>query len=572
MPRTDEFTLEQDKPKKEKPGLLSRLYRAFKPDEDAGLATIQGGYGDTQGRGLFGTRNDSNLDDPDAEKLLYEFPTDRFAQYPILEEMIKDPLNEAAVTMHIYQALSSKTDTGEIVFIEPKDGAGNDKIVQDLRDTFSQTLNFNLIKWGFLASLYGYFPLRVYGEQGKGVNLIRDDYYMNPRFIREYRRAGELAGFTHRYQNGNGDNGLNRLIEPWKFVTISMQQYTMPGIVEPMRLNLFDIEREDWWNDEPIETISYGNSIMSTAYLPWMDFNDSLLSLSISRRNAAKRDRFITVNTGKSHPVQAAKYYNAMAEQLQRKAKESAKRSLARGYVSTIDNHVFPIWSNGTGQVNIQTEDSPVDVSAIEDVMMHLNRLCAAHGLDKSLLGWGDSMSGGLGEGGFFRTAITAAMRANQIRQAVLPALDRLFEIHVAYKYGKVFTPAEKPWKITFNSLNTAIQYEEAEAQEKAAAYATSVATLMQMLDPEMSKFKFEESSDYLMRDILKMDADTLKKMIVKGANKQPPVGFGEPPMQGDGNNQNQEDDQSNQAVNDSLGSISEGDMRKLILDILQGN
>ncbi|QLQ30783.1 MAG: hypothetical protein HZT40_03230 [Candidatus Thiothrix singaporensis] len=91
----DDFTLDPEKQKRpeKKLGLLSRLYRAFRPNEDAGLATIQGGYGDAQGRSLFGARNDSNPSDPDAEKLLYEFPSDRFAQYPILEEMIKDPLN-----------------------------------------------------------------------------------------------------------------------------------------------------------------------------------------------------------------------------------------------------------------------------------------------------------------------------------------------------------------------------------------------------------------------------------------------------------------------------------------------
>ncbi len=556
MPQ-DEFTLDEEKKpgKKKKQSFLERLYRAFRPEEDAGITTIQGGYGDSHmgGGGLLGKESHGKGATSDSEKLIHKFPIDRFAQYPILEEMIRDPLNEAALTMHVYHALSSKTDTGEVIFIEPKEGAEKDKIINDLRENFTKTLNFNLIKWGFLTALYGYFPLRIYGEKGKGVSLIRDDFYMNPRFIREYRRAGELAGFTHRYQQVQSKGGLNRLIEPWKFVGMSIQQYTMPGFVEPVRMQLFDIERDDWWNDEPIETSSYGSSLMSTAYNPWVDFNDALLSLSISRRNAAKRDRFVSINTGKSHPVKAAKYYNTMAEQLQRKANESAKRGLAKGFMNTIDNHIFPVWSNGAGQVSIQTESSPVDVSAIEDVQMHLNRLCAAHGLDKSLLGWGDSMSGGLGEGGFFRTAITAAIRANQVRQAILPAIDRIFDIHVAYKYGKVFTEAEKPWQIKFNSLNTAIQHEEAEAQEKAANYAVSVATLMQMLDPEMSKFDFEESADHLLREKLGIDADKLKAMMT--AKKPQSANPGE-----------------NQPIDDSFEDLSDAQVRELVLDALKAS
>lgn len=546
--------LEEERPQKEKKrsavgtiaSSIERLFGGFKKEQADNPMPMQGGYGDAYGKGSRLNPLQQEKQSPEDEKLIHAFPKHRFEQYGVLEDMIADPLNEAAITMHVSHALSSKTDTGEIVFVEAKTDDRKDKIVEDLRSTFSPILNANLMKWGFLTALYGYYAPRIYGEKGKGVTKIRDDFYTNPRFVKRFERAGEVAGFTHKYQAIAARDGLMPLIEPWKFVEFSVQQHTMPGIVEPMRNTIFDIERDDWWNDEAIETQAYGSSLMSTVYEPWMDFKDALLSLSVSRRNAAKRDRFVSINTGKAHPVKAAQYYNAMAEQFQRKATESARRGLSKGYVSTIDNHIFPVWSNGTGQVNIQTEDSPVDVSGIEDVMMHLNRVCAGHGLDKSLLGWGDSMAGGLGEGGFFRTAITAAIRGNQIRRAMLPGIERLFEIHVAYKYGKVFTEEEKPWKITFNSLNTAIQYEEAETQDKQAGYAASVATLMQMLDPEMERFNFDVSADYLFRDVLKMDGDTLSKLIKKQPKKS-----------------------KNQSINDALAGFSEDEVKNFILDCL---
>jgi len=512
-----------EKKRKSSMGVIGKRYPAYREHEESGFTPING---DHDGTSFADAIRLDNKPKGNEDPVIRKFPTARIAQYPILETMIADPINEAAVTMHVHHALSSKTKTGEVIFIDPKDGAEKDKIVTDLQQTFSGILNQNLVKWGFLVSLYGYFAPRVYGKKGEGIVRIRDDFYTNPRFIRQYLRCGDLAGFSHYFQQNQNSKGKTRLIEPWKFIPFSIQQTTLSRTAEPIRMKPFDIEKDDIEDDEPIETSSYGSSLMSTAYDPWMDFNDSLLSLSLSRRNASKRDRFVGVETGKAHPVKAAQYYNMIADQLQRKANESARRSLRSGHVSSVDNHIYPIWSNGGGKVNIQTEESPVDVSGVEDVNMHLNRLCAAHGLDKSLLGWGDSMSGGLGEGGFFRHAITAAIRGNQIRSGIIPGLEMLFDIHVAFKWGKVFAQHDKPWDLKFNSLNTAIQNEESEAREREVQYAVSVASLMQILDPEMSKYGFEGSSDLLLSQTLGIDPETVRKIIAEGKKQpQPPIG-----------------------------------------------
>jgi len=86
----------------------------------------------------------------------------------------------------------------------------------------------------------------------------------------------------------------------------------------------------------------------------------------------------------------------------------------------------------------------PPDIQGIEDVTFHINRLGSAVGIDPSLLGFGEQLSGGLGDGGFFRVSILASIKAQMLRTAVKTGLERLFEIHVAYKYGKTFLPRAK--------------------------------------------------------------------------------------------------------------------------------
>lgn len=53
-----------------------------------------------------------------------------------------------------------------------------------------------------------------------------------------------------------------------------------------------------------------------------------------------------------------------------------------------------------------------------------MKRLGGALGVDPSLLGFGDMLSGGLGDGGFFRVSVLAAVKANLIRAAIRDGLN----------------------------------------------------------------------------------------------------------------------------------------------------
>lgn len=176
-------------------------------------------------------------------------------------------------------------------------------------------------------------------------------------------------------------------------------------------------------------------------------------------------------------------------------------------------NHLIPIFGD-RGRLDISTVEGSPNIEGLEDVMLHVKRLGGALGIDPSLLGFGDMLSGGLGEGGYFRLSVMAAIKSQQIRTAIQTGLEKLFNIHIALKHGKYFLPGQRPWRIVFNSISTAMEREEEENMESRANSATMLATLVQTIDPEFSKIDFPSFNNYLWTDILRVDEEKLRAIF----------------------------------------------------------
>lgn len=511
-----------------KKSLLSRIFSGRKEEDEQGLNELPADSSYDTGNtvaDVLNKQSDPNSGE-DTENLIKPFPTSRQMAYSKLDEMALDPTIDSALRMHVANALSAKTDTGELMFIQSTKDA-DDAIVKDLRDVVGKFLNANAEAIAYNAAKYGMDTVRPYCEWGIGIKHVRHDFYTLPAFIKQYERAGLPCGFTSKYQRSLERKGMIELMPPWKFTPFKIPKWGSQSnlLAEPLRINplAFDINDDDYMQEEPIETQNYGSSLIRTAYEPWIDLNEAILALNSARKNAAKRDRFVTLQSGSKNPSLVAKYYNTLMAQFKRVKNLSARRSAKRGHISTIDTHILPVTSDGSGSVNIQTEQSEVNISAIEDVNFHVNRMCGALGADKSLLGFTDDMSGGLGEGGWWTQSMVAAIKANLIRRAMKNGAEALCELHVLFKYGKVYTETDKPWRIEFNSLNNVLEREEATARESRVMFATNVLTMMQMLDPEMNKFDFNKTSNWLFTDVLRVDEETFKGLItaVDKGNKE---------------------------------------------------
>ena len=314
------------------------------------------------------------------------------------------------------------------------------------------------------------------------------------------------------------------LLPPWSFVEFQIPTWQNMELCEPTTYGAIpvDLSIDDYDKESIVESNSYGESLIATAYQPWLDLLNAVDSMNMSRKNAARLERLIGVNTGRLDPERAANYLNMMSSQLVHTEREMARQSYRRGFVQTVINRFIPIFGDTKGRLDINTVQGTPDISGLEDVNFHIKRLGGALGIDPAMLGFADFLSGGLGDGGFMRVSIMAAMKAQSLRKAIFNGVQRLCELHVAYKYGKVFLPEDQPWKITFNSISTALEREERETLESSANVAGTLAGILATIDQDFGVTDKRAFLHFVWTNVLKRDEESFELVCPK---KGPPKG-----------------------------------------------
>ncbi|MER2489355.1 phage portal protein [Escherichia coli] len=466
--------------------------------------------------GILGNNSDGMTSAADSISLSAELPGERLQKYNILETMAKSPTISTALNIHIAHALAPSKKTGQAFILSPKDGSDAEAVsrCEELTADLGAMINDGLPSWAMIMAIFGVSYVRPYAEQGRGITGIESSYYTLPHFVQEFYRGSQLVGFSGDYILDT--HSLRRVItEPWNLVSMKNPYWTPQHKVIPVSYGTKGYSLLSDQADKPLmETQNYGTSFLEYSYEPYLNLCASLAALKSTRNNAAKIDRLIALTTNTLDPVNAANYTRGVSQALKRHSDLVAQRSINANAIPTVLNHLIPVMGDGKNGITIDTQSIPADISGIEDVMFHLRQLAASLGIDATMLGWADQMSGGLGEGGWQQTAIQAALRANWIRQAAQRTIYRLLDIHLAYKYGKVYTETNRPYDVQFNSMNTAIQEEE---NRELDARANFVAVISQIMDQIQNNPKLAGSDAfmrYLFTEQLHIDDDTLNTMI----------------------------------------------------------
>ncbi|HBM2815712.1 TPA: phage portal protein [Enterobacter hormaechei subsp. xiangfangensis] len=448
-------------------------------------------------------------------------PEDRLMRYAELEKMAKSPTISAILAIHISNALSVDKKSGRSFNITPKDlsDKATQKLCDDLMNDLGQMLHDGLPSWALIMAIFGVSYVRPHCLHDKGIVSFESSYFTLPHFIQEFERGGQPAGFTGDYILDPG-NKQRVMAMPWDLIPMRVPFYVPSRSIMPTGYGYQAYSLLTPTERLPLmETQNYGTSFLLNCYEPWLNLNDALRALKATRNNAAKIDRLIAVAMGNMDPANGARFINQLGMHLKRNQEAIQSRSHNSNAMPTVLNHFIPVnGDGGKGSITIDTQSIPADITGIEDIMFHLRQLAAAGGIDATMLGWADQMSGGLGEGGWLATAIQAAQRAEWIRMATEYFILRAIDIHLAYKTGKVFPANARPYKVEFNSLNTAIQERELAERDSQINFVSIYVTI---LDQLLQNPKLENSPtlmNYLFSDTLKLNEETVSKMLAEFA------------------------------------------------------
>jgi hypothetical protein len=457
-------------------------------------------------------------------------PQERMSRYIELERMANSPTISAIMAIHISNALSTDKKSGRSFNITPVDPGdkSTQKLCEELMNDLGQKLNDGLPSWALIMAIFGVSYIRPHCEKGKGIVSFESSYYTLPHFVQEFQRGAQPAGFTGDYLLDPA-NKQRVMAMPWDLIPLKVPFFVPNRNVMPTGYGYTAFSLLTPLEDAPlIETQDYGTSFLLNCYEPWLNLQDALRALKATRNNAAKIDRLIAVAMGSSDPVNGARYINQLGQHLKRNQDAIASRANNNNAMPVVMNHFIPVNGDGKGGITVDTQQTPADITGIEDVMFHLRQLCAAGGIDATMLGWADQMSGGLGEGGWLSTAIQAAQRAEWIRLATNYFIMRAIDIHLAWKTGKVYPPEARPYKVEFNSLNTAIAERELAEQDGRANFISVIVTI---LDQIVQNPKLEGSNTlmrYLFSDQMKLPQETIDAIFKEfKAAPQPDEGGG---------------------------------------------
>ncbi|MDC5753535.1 hypothetical protein [Vibrio europaeus] len=463
---------------------------------------------------------------------LDKMPKERGEKYAIYEELSESSAINEALNIHITHALAPNNVTKKSFWLTPTKPEFK-PLVDDLNATVVKKINENIFRWANVMTRYGVAYVRPILVEGKGLVDFEFNFYTLPKFIREYERSGKLAFFTSQHMKKAGNGGIEP-VPPWKLIPLKIPYFTPDPHQEPDSLakGVYSLLNDNH-REMAIETQDYGESLLSHAWEPYQNFKRALESLLGSRENASKREWLVLAQLGSKTPQAAAAWLEELAESMKSDDDFNEKRRMNGGARPTVERKILPV--TGDSSVDTSLMEANPNISHIEDVLFHFKSLTASLGLDYTMVGFADMMSGGLGEGGFLQTSIQAGRRAQMIRVAVEVFLERACILHMFYKNKKTLLKDQPlPWELTFNSMSSTIQAKEDEEREKKANRAALLTSVVDAIkqgstsdSPTLAKRILSDALDVpdeeielIMKELFsKDDSDTDEQIMARFLN-----------------------------------------------------
>lgn len=373
--------------------------------------------------------------------------------------MQHDPTIAAALNLHVTAALGGHESRGDVVFMTPtsrlkkggKNAARLAKLVEKEARFLTPLLNqiaFPMARYGFA---YGDSYARMYGAKNHGLVQIMCNEYTEAPLIQSYEQGGRTVGF-HVLEKDDREQRYITKLTPIQMVRMKMPRYAP---VPQFRLGQYLYQtmlQENDLNKLPIIPAEVGGSILYDAEEPWSNVQLLLQALNSQQIADSVEQAFLTLDVSGMPPEQRQKYRVGLTKMLQ-KHKNTVREALQGGdAVWSKAFHILPVWGekqvlNAVG--DLSRRSAPINTDAL---MVNVRRMSGALGMDMSLLGWAEQLSGGLGDGAAFHTSAQIGQKSIHIRMALTQALNQMVNIHFGYKYGEMYDLNDLPWQFEFYS------------------------------------------------------------------------------------------------------------------------
>ena len=400
--------------------------------------------------------------------------------YQKWSNMEHNPIISTAIQLLSTAALGGHETTGQIVFIEPTAEASKDKKLKAIVDEISKEITplFNKVAFQLscTAAIYGDAYVRINTREKEGVVDLYVGEMIHPMLVQPFERCGTTQGYV--VYSGK------QFFE--KFDALQIGRVKLPrltylpqtGDIEKSFYSSLTEDNPDNWELMPS---SAGGSFLIPAETAFDNLNSALLGIVGQRLLDSIDEQILLADMSSMTSDQQKKYLKNITAMLTR-SQEIANTAVQENKpVLERIRHIIPVF--GEKQLlTVAGSTSAARASSIQvdDVMLHAKMLAGSLGVDLSMLGFADQLSGGFGDGGYFRVSAQVAERGRILRTALSELFDHVISVHLIKK-GIDFGD-DKPWAINFYGNISALESERMRTRLDAMASGMQLAQSMQQM------------------------------------------------------------------------------------------
>jgi hypothetical protein len=390
----------------------------------------------------------------------------RTAIYQKFADMEANPLCSTALMLLVTSALGGHETTGDTVFIEKSPSAEKDPKLGKIAEEISEALGglFNSVAYNvsYTGASFGDAYARIYAD-GRGVTDLYIEEMVRPPLVQPYERGTKTLGYAVYI----GERNFEKLdVSQMARMKMPRTQYIpQNGLTEKsLKLAL----TEDDVDKLPLLPSPAGGSLLYNAEEAYDNLVASLMGLVGQRWMDSIDEQMVSVNMESMTKEQQDRFLSSLKAMLT-KSKTLAEEAVANGRpVMERVRHIIPTFNEKQVTQVTGQQSSRTSTITVEDVLFHAKLLAGSLGVDLSMIGFAEMLSGGLGEGGFFRMSAQAAERARIIRKALSDFFDHIIDIHCYRRYGFIFPANARPWTINYYGSISALEAERQKTRSDA--------------------------------------------------------------------------------------------------------